>query len=52
MATDSTHYYLPAPSRWPVTGSARCSLMAISAVLLVNGVSAGWYRARRRVRRY
>jgi cytochrome c oxidase subunit III len=43
MATDSTHYYLPAPSRWPVTGSCALFLMAISAVLLVNGVSSGWF---------
>ena len=42
MATDSTHYYLPAPSRWPVTGSTALFLMAISAVLLVNGIGTGW----------
>ena len=42
MATDSTHYYLPAPSRWPVTGSTALFIMAISAVLLVNGIGTGW----------
>ena len=51
MATDSTHYYLPAPSHWPVIGSTALFLMAFGAVLLVNGVGAGWYRARRRARR-
>jgi len=42
MATDTTRYYLPAPSRWPVTGSTALFTMAISAVLLVNGISIGW----------
>jgi cytochrome c oxidase subunit 3 len=42
MATDSTHYYLPEPSRWPVTGSIAIFTMALSAVLLVNGVGSGW----------
>jgi cytochrome c oxidase subunit 3 len=42
MATDTTRYYLPAPSRWPVTGSTALFIMAISAVLLVNGISTGW----------
>jgi cytochrome c oxidase subunit 3 len=42
MATDSTHYYLPAPSRWPVTGSTGMLLLALSAVLLVNGIGTGW----------
>jgi len=42
MATDSTHYYLPEPSRWPVTGSIAIFTMALSAVLLVNGLGSGW----------
>ena len=43
MATDTSHYYLPAPSRWPVTGSIALFTMALSAVLLVNHIGTGWY---------
>jgi len=42
MATDSTRYYLPAPSYWPVTGSIALLLMAIGAVLLINEAGGGW----------
>jgi cytochrome c oxidase subunit 3 len=42
MATDTTRYYLPAPSHWPVVGSTALLLMALGAVLLVNEMSAGW----------
>jgi cytochrome c oxidase subunit 3 len=47
MATSShtatNSYYLPAPSHWPVVGSVAVFLLAGSAVLLMNGMSAGWY---------
>ncbi len=43
MATIHPSYYLPAPSYWPVVGSIALFLMALGAVLLVNGASAGWF---------
>jgi cytochrome c oxidase subunit 3 len=43
MATDTSHYYLPAPSYWPVVGSIGLFLMALGAVLVVNSATAGWY---------
>jgi cytochrome c oxidase subunit 3 len=42
-STQSSGYYLPAPSHWPVVGSIALFLMALSAVLLFNGASGGWY---------
>jgi len=42
MATDSTRYYLPAPSYWPVTGSVALLLLALGAVLLINDAGGAW----------
>jgi cytochrome c oxidase subunit 3 len=41
-STDSSSYYLPAPSRWPVLGSTALFLMAFGAVLLLNDSVSGW----------
>ena len=35
-------YYMPQPSHWPVVGSVAVFLLALSAVLLMNGVGPGW----------
>jgi cytochrome c oxidase subunit 3 len=41
--TASTSYYLPAPSHWPIVGSVAVFLLAMSGVLIINGMGAGWY---------
>jgi cytochrome c oxidase subunit 3 len=41
--TASTSYYLPAPSHWPIMGSVAVFLLAMSGVLIMNGMGAGWY---------
>jgi cytochrome c oxidase subunit 3 len=41
--TASTSYYLPAPSHWPIVGSVAVFLLAMSGVLIMNGMGAGWY---------
>lgn len=41
MLSQSTRYYLPEPSHWPVVGSSALFLMALGAVLWMNGVAAG-----------
>jgi len=43
MTTDTTRYYLPAPSHWPIVGSTALFLLALGAVLSFNEVGAGWY---------
>ncbi|HZR02693.1 MAG TPA: cytochrome c oxidase subunit 3 [Burkholderiales bacterium] len=39
--TGTSGYYLPAPSHWPVVGSVAIFLLALSGVLLLNGVGPG-----------
>jgi cytochrome c oxidase subunit III len=41
MQSQSTRYYLPEPSGWPVVGSCALFLMALGAVLWMNGGGAG-----------
>jgi cytochrome c oxidase subunit 3 len=41
MLSQSTRYYLPEPSGWPVVGSCALFLMALGAVLWMNGVAPG-----------
>jgi cytochrome c oxidase subunit 3 len=41
MLSQSTRYYLPEPSGWPVVGSCALFLMALGAVLWMNGAGAG-----------
>lgn len=41
MLSQSTRYYLPEPSHWPVVGSVALFLMALGAVLWMNGAGAG-----------
>jgi cytochrome c oxidase subunit 3 len=40
-STESSGYYLPAPSHWPIMGSIALLLMAFGAVLLFNQAGAG-----------
>ena len=35
------YYYIPQPSRWPITGSVALLLMALGAALWMNSVGAG-----------
>jgi cytochrome c oxidase subunit 3 len=41
MQSESTHYYLPEPSHWPVVGSCALFLMTFGGVLWMNEVHAG-----------
>ncbi|HKB83374.1 MAG TPA: cytochrome c oxidase subunit 3 [Burkholderiales bacterium] len=41
MLSQSTRYYLPEPSHWPVVGSCALFLMTFGGVLWMNGVGAG-----------
>jgi len=41
MLSQSTRYYLPEPSHWPVIGSVALFLMTFGGVLWMNGVHAG-----------
>ena len=41
MLSQSTRYYLPEPSHWPVFGSTALFLMAVGGVLWMNGIGAG-----------
>ena len=41
-STNSSSYYLPSPSHWPVVGSTALFLMAFGAVLLLNDSGSGW----------
>jgi cytochrome c oxidase subunit 3 len=41
MLSQSNRYYLPEPSGWPLVGSCALFLMALGAVLWMNGAGAG-----------
>jgi cytochrome c oxidase subunit 3 len=41
MLSQSTHYYLPEPSHWPVIGSCALFLMTFGGVLWMNEIHAG-----------
>ena len=41
MLSQSTRYYLPEPSHWPVVGSCALFLLAFGGVLWMNGVGVG-----------
>jgi cytochrome c oxidase subunit 3 len=41
MLSQSTRYYLPEPSHWPVVGAAALFLMTFGGVLWMNGVRGG-----------
>ena len=41
MLIQSTRYYLPEPSHWPVVGSCALFLLTLGGVLWMNGVGAG-----------
>jgi cytochrome c oxidase subunit III len=41
-STDRGHYFVPQPMPWPIIGSSALFMMAIGAVFLFNGTTAGW----------
>src|SRR3954469_2196601 len=41
MLSQSTRYYLPEPSHWPVIGAAALFLLTFGGVLWMNGVHGG-----------
>ena len=40
--TGRGHYFVPQPMPWPIIGSTALFVMAIGAVFLFNGTTAGW----------
>ena len=40
--TGRGHYFVPQPMPWPIIGSTALFIMAIGAVFLFNGTTAGW----------
>ena len=40
--TGRGHYFVPQPMPWPIIGSTALFLMALGAVFLFNGATAGW----------
>jgi cytochrome c oxidase subunit III len=40
--TGRGHYFVPQPMPWPIIGSSALFMMAIGAVFLFNGTTAGW----------
>jgi cytochrome c oxidase subunit 3 len=40
--TGRGHYFVPQPMPWPIMGSTALFMMAIGAVFLFNGTTAGW----------
>ncbi len=40
--TGRGHYFVPQPMPWPIIGSTALFMMAIGAVFLFNGTTAGW----------
>ena len=43
MPSDTQHYYLPAPSWWPIVGSVSLLLLAAGFALLLQKMTAGVY---------
>ena len=43
MLGQSSRYYLPEPSHWPIVGSCALFLMAFGAVLWMNGTAVGFW---------
>ena len=41
-STGRGHYFVPQPMPWPIIGSTALFVMAIGAVFLFNGTTAGW----------
>jgi cytochrome c oxidase subunit 3 len=41
MLSQSSRYYLPEPSHWPVIGSIALFIMALGATFWMNGLGAG-----------
>jgi cytochrome c oxidase subunit 3 len=41
-STGRGHYFVPQPMPWPIIGSTALFMMAIGAVFLFNGATAGW----------
>ncbi|MBV8680904.1 MAG: cytochrome c oxidase subunit 3 [Aquitalea sp.] len=38
-----THYFVPAPSRWPALGAVALFCLGLGAAFAVNGMSLGWW---------
>ena len=41
-STGRGHYFVPQPMPWPIIGSSALFMMALGAVFLFNGATAGW----------
>ena len=41
-STGRGHYFVPQPMPWPIIGSTALFMMALGAVFLFNGATAGW----------
>ena len=41
-STGRGHYFVPQPMPWPIIGSTALFMMALGAVFLFNGTTAGW----------
>jgi cytochrome c oxidase subunit 3 len=41
--SQSSRYYLPDPSHWPIVGSLMMALLGFGAALSVNGITAGFF---------
>ena len=41
-STGRGHYFVPQPMPWPILGSSALFMMALGAVFLFNGTTAGW----------
>ena len=41
-STGRGHYFVPQPMHWPIIGSTALFMMALGAVFLFNGATAGW----------
>ena len=41
-STGRGHYFVPQPMPWPIMGSTALFMMALGAVFLFNGTTAGW----------
>ncbi len=43
MSQESSHYYVPAPSGWPIVGSTALLFLAFGAAMTMNKIEYGYY---------
>src|SRR4030095_8641723 len=43
QSADSSYYYVPQPSRWPITGACALLISLVGAAAWINRVAAGPY---------